>query len=360
LNYWNRSHGTVLFKNGVKVHCFGADNRDAGRGKNLAGAWLDEFAMWPYPAETWAEGLAPSLRIGDRPRVVVTTTPKPIKILRDWVKRQDGSVYVTTGSTFDNASNLSESALEELQERYAGTRTGRQELYGEILEDIEGALWTMKTIENSRITDDPTDLARVVVAIDPAVTAHEESDETGIIVAGRNGKGQAFVLADYTFKGTPLDWAQRAVDAYHTHQADGIVVEVNNGGDMIPAVIRQVDPTVPIREVRATRGKKLRAEPIAAFYEQGRVHHVGVFDKLEEQMTTWTPELPKSPDRLDALVWALTELLETSTLRGYLSELAIWCTACNLPMPKTHTTCNNCGTMLRPDGEEPHPLIGVR
>lgn len=360
LRYWNRSHGTVLYANGCKVHCFGADNRDAGRGKNLAGAWLDEFAMWPYPAETWAEGLAPSLRIGNRPRAVVTTTPKPIKILRDWAKREDGSVYVTTGSTFDNAANLSGSALAELQARYAGTRTGRQELYGEILEDIEGALWTMRMIEESRLTHAPEDLSRIVVAIDPAVTAHEESDETGIVVAGRNGRGEGYVLADYSFRGSPLEWAQRAVDAYRTHQADGIVVEVNNGGDMIPAVIKQIDYTIPIREVRATRGKKLRAEPIAAFYEQGRVHHIGVFEKLEEQMTTWTPELPKSPDRLDALVWALTDLLETSSLQGYLSELAIWCDTCNLPMPKTHTTCSKCGMLLRPEDEPPHALIGVR
>lgn len=356
LRYWNRSTGTILFTNGVRVHCFGADNRDAGRGKNLAGAWLDEFAMWPYPADTWTEGLAPALRIGAKPRVVVTTTPKPLKILRDWINRTDGSVYVTRGATFDNAANLSKAALEELQARYTGTRIGRQELYGEILDNIDGALWTEDTIERSRVINPPDHLTRIVVGVDPAVTNTEDSDETGIIVAGKDARSEGWVLADYTMRGTPLEWATRAVEAYRLHNADAIVVEVNNGGDMIPNLIAQVDAFIPVREVRATRGKKVRAEPIAAFYEQGRVHHVGRYTKLEEQMTTWTPDSPNSPDRLDALVWAMTDLLDGSPLTGYLSALAVWCNTCSLPMPKSLAACSNCGLPLSESDSTTHPL----
>lgn len=353
---YNKSSYKIIFKSGQVVHMFGADSPNAGRGLNLSGAWLDELAMWPYPYETWTEGLAPALRIGDRPRVVVTTTPKPIKLIKEWAARTDGSVYLTRGSTFDNANNLSPAALTELQARYAGTRIGKQELYGEILENVEGALWWQSNIDKYRLAEEPRNLQRVVVAIDPAVTAHEDSDETGIVVAGKNGQGEAYVLADYTLRASPLEWAKRAVEAYHAHQADAIVVEVNNGGDMIPTVIRQVDPSVKIKQVRATRGKQLRAEPIAAFYEQGRVHHIGVFNALETQMTSWTPEDPKSPDRLDALVWACTDLLGNTNLTGYLSNLAVWCDNCNLPMPKTLKACNMCGESLTESDEAPHPL----
>ena len=355
---YNKSSYKITFKDGQVVHMFGADSPDAGRGLNLSGAWLDEFAMWQYAAQTWTEGLAPSLRIGDKPRVVVTTTPKPLRILREWANRQDGSVYVTRGSTFDNAANLSRAALEELQARYAGTRIGKQELYGEIIDNIDGALWTEDTIERSRVTAPPDQLTKIVVAIDPAVTNTEDSDETGIIVAGKNAKGEAFVLADYTMRGTPLDWATRAVEAYRLHNADAIIAEVNNGGDMIPTLIRQVDGFVPVREVRATRGKKLRAEPIAAFYEQGRVHHVGRYVKLEEQMTTWTPEEPNSPDRMDALVWAITDLLDNNSLVGYLSALAVWCDTCNLPNAKSSSHCSSCGKSLSESDTEQH-ILGV-
>ena len=182
---YNKSSYKIIFTGGQVVHMFGADSPDAGRGLNLSGAWLDELAMWPYPYETWTEGLAPALRIGKRPRVVVTTTPKPIKLLRDWTTRTDESVYVTRGSTFDNAANLSETALAELKARYEGTRTGRQELYGELLDQAEGALWTREWIESTRITKDQLpSLYRIIVAIDPAVTSGENSDETGIVTVG--------------------------------------------------------------------------------------------------------------------------------------------------------------------------------
>jgi len=347
MRYWNRSLGTMLFHNGVKVHSFGADNRDAGRGKNLAGAWLDEFAMWPYPTETWTEGLAPALRIGDLPQTVITTTPKPIKMLREWTARDDGTVAITRGSTFDNSRNLSASALTELRARYEGTKMGRQELFGELLEDVEGALWTWHMIEEARIpTGEYPPFARVVVAIDPAVTSGEESDETGISVAGVTPDGHFYILADASCRVSPDAWARVAVNLYHEYQADRIIGETNNGGDMIGLLLRQVDPTVSYKKVTATRGKRLRAEPISALYEQGRVHHVGTFPKLEEQMVTWTPDSSGSPDRLDALVWALTELSASASSMMSLAAMANFCSKCRMPAAKSATICPSCGNPL--------------
>jgi len=306
---YNKSSHKIDFVDGARVHTFGADSPDSGRGLNLSGAWLDEIASWQYPYESWTEGLAPALRIGDRPRVVVTTTPKPIKLIREWVSRTDDSIHVTRGSTFDNAKNLSSTALSELRSRYEGTRTGRQELYGEILEQAEGALWIRNWIEDTRITkDNVPQLTRIVVAIDPAVTSGENSDETGIITCGIGIDKHYYVLADDTLRDTPNEWGKRAVQAYTRWNADRIVAEVNNGGDMVVGVIQQVDRSAPVKKVHATRNKTTRAEPISALYEQGKVHHVGGFPQLEDQMVLWTPDVKKSPDRLDALVWALTEL----------------------------------------------------
>jgi len=326
---------------------FGADSPDAGRGLNLSGAWLDELAIWQYPYETWTEGLAPALRIGDRPRVVVTTTPKPIKLLRDWVTRTDGSVHITRGSTFDNRKNLSETALAELKARYEGTRTGRQELYGELLEQAEGALWQRDWIERSRITADKLPpLYRIVVAIDPAVTSGEDSDETGIITAGASSDGQFYILSDDTLRATPNEWGKRAVEAFHQWKADRIVAETNNGGDMVVMVLQQVDRNVPVTKVHATRGKRVRAEPISALYEQFRVHHVGAFPQLEDQMVMWTPDTATSPDRLDALVWALTELKDGSVSLTGLQNLAIICRSCQMPNKKTNRICEYCNAAL--------------
>lgn len=336
--------GELFLSNGSRIKLFSADEPERLRGPQFHYAWCDELAAWKY--EEAFDQLQFGLRLGDKPQTVITTTPKPKRLIRSLTKRDDGTVYVTHGSTFENKDNLAASALVELQARYAGTRLGRQELEGEILEDIEGALWNQENIDRNRVETAPTDLQRIVVAIDPAVTANEESDETGIIVAGKNGQGEMFVLADYTIKTSPMGWAQRAIDAYHEHGADAIIAEVNNGGDMIPTLIKNINPNIRVTTVRATRGKALRAEPIASLYEQNRAHHVGQLDKLETQLTTWTPEDPKSPDRLDALVWAATELIEQSPLLGYLSNLAVWCDNCNLPMPKTLGVCSNCGRLL--------------
>lgn len=344
---YNKSSYKIIFTSGQIVHMFGADSPDAGRGLNLSGAWLDEMAMWQYPYETWTEGLAPALRIGHRPRVVVTTTPKPIRLLRDWVQRTDGSVHITRGSTFDNAKNLSETALAELSARYEGTRTGRQELYGELLEQAEGALWTREWIESTRITlDKLPPLYRIVVAIDPAVTSGENSDETGIVTAGATADGQFYVLADDTLRATPNEWGKRAIEAFRKWKADRIVAEVNNGGDMVIMVLQQVDRNAPVTKVHATRGKRVRAEPISALYEQRRVHHVGAFPLLEDQMVMWTPESDDSPDRLDALVWALTELKDGSVSQAGLAGMAIICPKCQMPSTKTSTICTYCNEPL--------------
>ena len=344
---YNKSSYKITFKDGQIIHMFGADSPDSGRGLNLSGAWLDELAMWPYPYETWTEGLAPALRIGLRPRVVVTTTPKPIKLLRDWVARTDGSIHITRGSTFDNANNLSETALAELRARYEGTRTGRQELYGELLDQAEGALWQRNWIEETRITPEQMPpLFRIVVAIDPAVTSGEDSDETGIITCGAATNGHFYVLADDTLRATPNEWGKRAVEAYRKWKADRIVAEVNNGGDMVIMVLQQVDTFLPVTKVSATRGKRVRAEPISALYEQRRVHHVGAFPQLEDQLVMWTPESNDSPDRLDALVWALTELKDSGNAMTALASLAIICGKCSMPNVKTAKICQYCNSPL--------------
>jgi predicted phage terminase large subunit-like protein len=256
-------------------------------------------------------------------------------------------VAITRGSTFDNAKNLAPSALLELQARYHGTRLGRQELYGEILEDQDGALWNRAMIEDSRIDQNKVpNLIRIVVAIDPAVTSGPDSDETGIVVAGLGTDNQYYILSDNSLRASPDAWARMAVEQYKEWKADRIIAEANNGGDMITQLIRTVDGQVPVKKVNATRGKKVRAEPISALYEQGRVHHVGSFPKLEDQMATWTPDTAKSPDRLDALVWALTELSEGSVASISLSSMSVWCPNCSRPLPKNTLSCPHCATNL--------------
>lgn len=293
----------VTFHNGAIATTYSADEPDRLRGPNHDLAWADEVAAWRYP-ESWDQ-LMFGLRIGDRPRAVATTTPKPTRLIRSLVERPD--VTVTRGSTYDNAANLSPAFLNEMRNRYEGTRLGRQELEAELLLDADGALWTRSMLDDARTTTVPT-LKRVVVAIDPAASANADSDETGIIVAGVDDQGHGYVLEDRSVKGSPSEWASAAVTAHHVHKADRIVAEANQGGDMITHTLRTIDANVPVKLVHASRGKRTRAEPVAALYEQGRVHHAGAFPELEDQLCTWTPDGP-SPDRLDALVWAITELM---------------------------------------------------
>jgi len=227
------------------------------------------------------------------------------KLIKDLVSRED--CHVTTGSTFENEANLAESALKMLKERYEGTNLGRQELYAEIIEAFEGALWKPELIEKARINKN-RDLSQIIVAVDPAVTANANSDETGIVVVGKDYNNHYYVLEDLSGRHPPEKWGRIAVNAFYEWEADRIVAEVNNGGDLVERLIRNIDNQISYRSVRATRGKILRAEPISALYEQERVHHVGVFSELESQMCSYTGDTNSSPDRLDALVWGLTEL----------------------------------------------------
>ena len=299
----------VTFANGATAHTFSADEPSRLRGPQCDAGWCDELAAWRF-AEAWDNFLF-GLRLGDNPRAVITTTPKPVKLIRDLVA--DPHTAVTRASTYENRANLAPAFLDSIIKKYENTRIGRQELLAELLEDIPGALWTRAVIDAYRIRYEEIKwelLVRVVVAIDPAVTAGEESDETGIIVAALTVSGHVVVLDDLSCRESPLGWARVAVAAYKNRRADRIVGEVNNGGDLVESNIRTIEPNVAYRAVRATRGKSLRAEPVAALYEQGRVHHAGKLDHLEDQMCGWVPGSgEKSPDRMDALVWAITDLL---------------------------------------------------
>jgi phage terminase large subunit-like protein len=300
---WNRSHGELDLINGSKIKCFSADEPERLRGPQHHGAWCDELAAWRYE-DAWDQ-LKFGLRLGENPQTLVTTTPKPNKLTKRVLKNP--STIVTRGSTFDNAANLSPAALEEFRLRYEGTRLGRQELYGELLEDVEGALFTLKMIEETRVGSEPESPERTVVAVDPAVTYGPDSDETGIVTMSRKD-GHLYCLKDSTLKASPDEWAKAVVAEYHRAKADMVVIETNNGGDMALSVLRTVDPYVPVKKVTASKGKHTRAEPIAALMEQGKLHHAGVFPELEQQLTEWVPG-DSSPDRLDAYVWAATSLM---------------------------------------------------
>lgn len=342
LKDYNRSIGEIFLTNGTRIKLFSGEEPERLRGPQHHGGWFDELAAFKYP-EAWHQYQF-GLRLGDNPQTIVTTTPKPIKLIKELVA-QDG-IKVVRGSTFDNAKNLAATALTQYKLRYENTRLGRQELYGEILDNVEGALWTREIIEKARVTDIPA-LVRIVVAIDPAVTSSATSDETGIVAAGISSNGDYYILDDKSLRATPDAWARQAVELYHKHKADRIVAETNNGGDMVIMLLRQIDNSIAVQKVTATRGKQLRAEPISALYEQGRVHHVGYFSELETQMCEWTPLSNESPDRLDALVWALTELNTGGSSMLALANMALLCSVCGMPSPKTASVCGKCGNNLR-------------
>jgi len=296
----------VTFHNGAQASAYSADEPDRLRGPNHDLAWADELAAWRY-SDAWDQ-LTLGLRIGTHPRSVVTTTPRPVDVIRRLMRTDDGSVYLTRGSTYENVKNLAPAFVDEILKRYEGTTLGRQELHAEVLDDLEGALWQRSKLDELRVVKH-CDLKRIVVAVDPAISNKAESAETGIIVAGIGVDNQAYVLDDLSMKGSPGEWAQAVVSAYHKYHADRIVLEANQGGDMVRHTIATVERNAPIKLVHASRGKRTRAEPVAALYEQGRVHHVGFYAQLEDQLCGWVPDYGESPDRLDALVWALTELM---------------------------------------------------
>lgn len=310
----------INFPSGAVGFTFSADEPERLRGPQCTKYWADEPCAWRFLDDAW-DNLMFGFRLGDDTRGICTTTPRPVKWLLDLIANP--ATVTTRHSSYENRANLAPAFFEDIVRKYEGTRIGRQELNAEILTDVPGALWTRGLIDATRMRDMGQvvweAMIRIVVAIDPAVTSNPDSDETGIVVAGLtlgpNNITHVIVLDDLSMKGTPLEWANVAIAAYrsprgHRMGADRIVAEVNNGGDLVAGNIRGVDPNVAFRAVRASRGKLLRAEPVAALYEQGRVHHVGAFTELEDQMCGWTPQSgEKSPDRLDALVWAVTDLL---------------------------------------------------
>jgi phage terminase large subunit-like protein len=299
----------ITWKNGSMATLYSAEEPNRLRGPQHEFMWCDELAAWKYP-ETWDMALF-GLRLGDHPRACITTTPRPTKLVKGVM--QDPSTVIVRGSTYENRDNLAPSFFDTIIKKYEGTRLGRQELNAEILEDIEGALWTRDMIERSRIMcNDIPEIARIVVAIDPAVTSGDDSAETGIIVVGLGRDGFGYVMHDYSINASPLGWATRGVSAYKQYKADRIIGEANNGGDLIETIIRSVDPTVSYKKVYASHGKTIRAEPIAALYEQGKIRHVGAFPELEDQLCEWV-QGDKSPDRLDALVWGLTEIMPSGS-----------------------------------------------
>jgi phage terminase large subunit-like protein len=299
----------VTWPSGAIAQIFSAEDPESLRGPQFSAAWCDELCKWRRLDETW-DMLQFGLRLGEAPRQMVTTTPRPLPLLKALIA--EPGTAVSRVATSANAANLAPSFLEGVVGRYRGTRLGRQELEAEILEDRIDALWPRALIEAARVGAAP-ELARVVVAVDPPASSGPRADACGIIVAGLGSDGRGYVLADLTRQGArPLEWAGAVVGAYHGYAADRIVVETNQGGDLVETVIRQIDAAVPVRTVRAMRGKWLRAEPVAALYEQGRVAHLGALPELEDEMSDFGPDGLSggaSPDRVDALVWALTELL---------------------------------------------------
>ena len=308
-----RSAGRLAWPNGAVSQLFSAEEPDRLRGKQHEKLWVDELAAWRRP-DAFEQALL-GLRLGAKPQAVVTTTPRPTKLIKQLVA--DPLTIVSRGSTFDNLHHLAQAFVERITQRYAGRTIGRQELFAEIVEEIPGALWTRALIERQRLATGgaPATYVEIVVGVDPPAKSGAKADECGIVVAARAEGGAIHVLADLSSQGdTPGRWAARVVSAYRRFAANRVVAEINNGGEMVEAVLRQSDANLPVRTVTATRGKYLRAEPVAAAYERGIVFHLGAFEKLEDQLCALTPDFDSraagfSPDRADALVWAVADLL---------------------------------------------------
>jgi len=306
----------LVWPNGIMAHIFSGDEPGQLRGPQFATVWADELAKYKYPKEAW-DNIEFGLRVGDDPRAVITTTPKPTPIIKAFLK--DPDVHLTKGASFDNRLNLSRRYIRRVLGKYEGTRLGRQELYGEILGEIEGALWSREDIENGRSIGVIPDLFRVGVAVDPPAT----SGECGIVVGGiawvydhqkKEKVLHGYLLEDLTLAGKPSVWAKEVVSAYNKYRADFIIGEINNGGDMVEETVRNVEggKEVNYNPVRASKGKQTRAEPVQALYEQKRIHHVGYHAELEDQLCSWVPGDTKSPDRLDAAVWLFSALILSS------------------------------------------------
>lgn len=322
----------VLSETGTRIHFTGANSEDIGRGLNLADVWMDEIIKWDDVEKIWKFGIHPALRAnlpGDKPRAFVTTTPKPIPILQKWSKRTDGFISISRGSTFDNSANLSEDFINEIRDAYEGTLVGRQELYGELIDGLEGPLFSMVDINKHRVEESPP-LSHIVLGVDPALIGAEGGDWMGVIVVGRDAMEEAYVLADQSIKAAGRDAANHIWTTFAKYKCDVLAVEVNLGRQWLTTVLKDSyeemkkaglfpeHTTPPIKEIFSTHGKKLRAEPVALRYQQGRVHHVGNLEVLEAQMVSFDPlDSKDSPDRLDALVHAVRHLMggEKKTMR---------------------------------------------
>lgn len=317
------SQRKLIWPNGAESLIFTADEPERLRGKQHQKGWLDELAAWRY-AESWDQ-FKFGLRLGGNPQAVITTTPRPTALVREIMA--DPATLVTNGKTHDNRANLAPAFLSAVLRKYAGTRLGRQEIDGELLDDNPGALFKRSDIDAARMVVAPQ-LKRVVIGVDPAGSTSEGADDTGIVAAGIaniGGEVHGFVFGDLTEHSSPEGWGRAAVKAYHEAKGDRIVAEVNFGGDMVESVIRAVDRNVPVRKVRASRGKAIRAEPVAALYEQGRIHHIGQLSQLEDEMVQWDPNDPaaRSPNRMDALVWAITDLMLANPNDAYIEGMAM-------------------------------------
>ena len=339
----------LVWPNGSIAETYNATEPDQLRGPQHHFAWCDEIAKWKYMQATWDQ-VQMGLRLGEKPQQVITTTPRPLELIKKILNDKD--TVVTKGRTYDNSGNLAAPFLKKITEEYEGTRLGRQELEAEILDDIPGALWQRSGIDLNRLGEVPLDMERVIVAVDPATSNEEGSDETGIVVVGlardADGYAKGYVLEDGSIKGSPEEWARRVVHLYRKWEADKIVAEKNQGGDMVASVIKAVDRSLAPKLVHASRGKYIRAEPISSLYEQNRVSHVGRFDKLEDQMCTFSVDNIRgngmgSPDRVDALVWGLTELFDklTGRRRSEKKQNGVATNSTNRPWTPPHSSNRN-------------------
>lgn len=370
ISEYNKNQMLITLYNGSEIKGFSAEAPERIRGYNLSGAWLDEIGSFKDRV-VWDEVLEPALRKGD-PKVIATTTPSASPLLKDWYVRFMESakhghpcdIHLTTASFIEN-DTLPPKRVEALQRQYGGTRVGRQELEGEMLEDFEGALWKRAFIDDNRVPEydffGPNrallteKFSRIVVAVDPSMTSGERADESGIVVCGEGKDGDGYVIADWSAKGTSEEVMRRAVAAYYEFSADSVVMEVNQGGDYLTKALKAADANVPARQVRASKGKLIRAQPISMLAEQGRLHHIGHFPKLEDQLCTMTPDASRSQhdDRADALVWAMTEL--RGITEGSYMEAYGWkyCDGCGTKMPSSHRRCTKCGNDNKPKDNAP-------
>lgn len=315
---WNRpiyrsTTRSLIWPNGAKALCFSADEPNLLRGPQCGFAWADEIASWRYLEETW-NNLMFGLRLGTEPQCVATSTPRPVKIVKQLVAQNGQTVHVTTESSYANRGNVSDSWMEDIRRLYEGTRLGRQEIGGEVLDDNPNALWTTDLLDSVRVNKVP-DFTKLAVGVDPSVAENPtaETSECGIVIGGIKGtkrdlSSHTYILDDMSIRGGPVVWGNQVVSAVHKYNADEVVAEANNGGALVKYVIQSIDPSIKVHLVHASRGKRTRAEPVATLYETKRVHHLGQLPELEQQYTEWEPGMD-SPDRLDAAVWLVTHLM---------------------------------------------------